>query len=570
VLLFSATGAFCAQSLLVCFPIFHHISRSGNWNGQNRTAWSACQPVLSVAESRAATIKKTDKRPFSTGFLSANEQEVRAMTLRLFNTLTGQIDLVTPADGEALRMYECGPTVYDYGHIGNFRTFLQVDVLRRFLKLTGTKVRHVMNITDVDDKIIRNAAEAGISIGAYTARFEQAFFEDLETLRVERPDVMARATEHIPKMVELVQKLAAAGAAYQAEDGSWYFRLVAFPEYGKLSKKDLSGMEDGARVDLDEYEKDSARDFAMWKAAKPGETSWDTAIGRGRPGWHIECSAMAMEYLGESFDLHAGGEDLIFPHHENEIAQSESVTHKMFARHWMHVRFLLVDGRKMSKSEGNFYTLRDLLLKGYKASAIRLALISVPYRHQYNFTFEGLAEATSAVERLRTFRQRLIEGGFAPGENPTLQAAAGKAQEEYRSALANDLNTAEARAPIFELLRAANTAMDQGELKAGDRDAILVVLKDFDAVFDVLEDGDAEATRRALEWAEQEGRLSEVAPELVARQGLTDAAIEALVSERSLAKKQRNFARADAIRNELAEKGVVLEDSKDGVRWKRK
>jgi cysteinyl-tRNA synthetase len=492
------------------------------------------------------------------------------MTLRLFNTLTGEVDAVTPADGETLRMYACGPTVYDYGHIGNFRTFLQVDVLRRFLKLTGMKLRHVMNITDVDDRILNNAVAEGISIGEYSGRYERAFFEDMDALRVERPEVMARATEHIPKMVELVEKLAKAGAAYQAEDGSWYFRLAAFPEYGKLSKKDLSGMEDGARVDLDEYEKDSARDFALWKAAKPGEASWDTAIGRGRPGWHLECSAMAMEYLGESFDLHAGGEDLIFPHHENEIAQSESVTHKQFARHWMHVRFLLVDGRKMSKSEGNFYTLRDLLLRGYKASAIRLALISVPYRHQFNFTFEGLAEATSAVERLRTFKQRLVEGVFAAGENEALQAAAEKALEEYRAALGNDLNTAEARAPIFDLIRAANTAMDQGELKAGDRDAILAVLKDFDAVFDVLEDGDAEATRRALEWAEQEGRLSEAAPELLARQGLTDAAIEALVSERSLAKKQRNFARADEIRKELAEKGVVIEDSKDGVRWKRK
>jgi len=492
------------------------------------------------------------------------------MTLRLFNTLTGEVDLLAPADGVALRMYACGPTVYDYGHIGNFRTFLQVDVLRRFLRLTGIKVRHVMNITDVDDKIIRNAAAAGVSIGEYTAGFEQAFFEDLEALRVERPEMMARATEHIPRMVELIQKLAAAGAAYQTEDGSWYFRLAAFPEYGKLSKKDLSGMEDGARVDLDEYEKDSARDFALWKAAKPGETSWDTAIGRGRPGWHIECSTMAMEYLGESFDLHAGGEDLIFPHHENEIAQSESVTHKTFARHWMHVRFLLVDGRKMSKSEGNFYTLRDLLLKGYKASAIRLALISVPYRHQFNFTFDGLIEATSAIERLRTFKQRLIAGSFAAGENPALQAAAQKAQAEYIAALANDLNTAEARAPIFDLLRAANTTMDQGEFKAGDCDAILAVLASFDAVFDVLEDRDAEATRRALEWAEQAGRLSEVAPDLLARQGLTDEAIDALVAERTLAKRQRNFARADAIRNELAEKGVVLEDSKDGVRWKRK
>jgi cysteinyl-tRNA synthetase len=492
------------------------------------------------------------------------------MTLRLFNTLSGQLDDLVPADGKALRMYACGPTVYDYGHIGNFRTFLQVDVLRRFLKLTGIAVRHVMNITDVDDKIIRNATAAGLPIGEYTARFEKAFFEDLESLQVERPEIIARATEHIPRMVELVQKLAAAGAAYQTEDGSWYFRLAAFPEYGKLSKKDLGGMEDGARVDLDEYEKDSARDFALWKAAKPGETSWDTAIGRGRPGWHIECSAMAMEFLGESFDLHAGGEDLMFPHHENEIAQSESVTHKPFARHWMHVRFLLVDGRKMSKSEGNFYTLRDLLLKGYKASAIRLALISVPYRHQLNFTFDSLADATNAIDRLRTFHQRLTTGSFAEGANPALQAAAQKAQADYLAAFSNDLNTAEARAPIFDLIRTANTAMDQGQLLTADRDAILAVLASFDAVFCVIEDRDAEPTRRALEWAEQAGRMAEVAPELLTRQGLTDEAIDALVAERTLAKKQRNFARADQIRNELAEKGIVIEDSKDGVRWKRK
>ena len=492
------------------------------------------------------------------------------MPLRLYNTLSGTVDELSPQAGQPLSMYACGPTVYDYGHIGNFRTFLQVDVLRRTLKLLGVPVRHVMNITDVDDKIIRNAAAAGIPIDKYTDRFEKAFFEDLDSLRVERPEIIARATEHIPKMVALIQKLAAAGAAYQTEDGSWYFRLASFPDYGKLSKKDLSGMEDGARVDLDEYEKDSARDFALWKAAKPGETSWDTPIGRGRPGWHIECSAMAMEYLGESFDLHAGGEDLMFPHHENEIAQSESVTHKPFARHWMHVRFLLVDGRKMSKSEGNFYTLRDLLLKGYKASAIRLALISVPYRHQLNFTFDGLIEATNAIERLRTFHRRLTAGTFAAGENAALQAAASKAQAEYVEALSNDLNTAEARAPIFDLIRAANTALDQGQLLAGDRVAILAVLASFDQEFDVIEDRDAEPTRRALAWAEKAGRMGEVAPELLARQGLTDEAIDALVAERTLAKKQRNFGRADQIRNELAAKGIVIEDSKDGVRWKRK
>jgi len=492
------------------------------------------------------------------------------MTLRLFNTLSGQVDELVPADREALRMYACGPTVYDYGHIGNFRTFLQIDVLRRFLKLTGVKVRHVMNITDVDDKIIRNAASAGIPIGEYTPKYVEAFFEDLDALRVERPEQIARATEHIPQMVTLIEKLAASGAAYKTEDGSWYFRLSAFPEYGKLSKKDLSGMEDGARVDVDEYEKDSARDFALWKATKPGETSWDTAIGQGRPGWHIECSAMAMNYLGDSFDLHAGGEDLMFPHHENEIAQSESVTHKPFARHWMHVRFLLVDGKKMSKSEGNFYTLRDLLLKGYKASAIRLALISVPYRHQLNFTFDSLIEASAAIDRLRTFHERVVKGTFAAGENEDIQLAVKTARVEYMEALGNDLNTAEARAPIFDLLRVSNTAIDQGKFLAGDREAVLKVLRDFDAVFDVMEDRDAEPTRRAVEWAESAGRQADVAPELLARQGLTDEAIEALVAERTQAKKHRNFARADQIRKELAEKGILIEDSKEGVRWKRK
>jgi cysteinyl-tRNA synthetase len=329
-------------------------------------------------------------------------------------------------------------------------------------------------------------------------------------------------------------------------------------------------MEDGARVDVDEYEKDSARDFALWKAAKPGETSWETAIGQGRPGWHIECSAMAMEYLGESFDLHCGGEDLMFPHHENEIAQSETATHKPFARHWMHVRFLLVDGRKMSKSEGNFYTPRDLLLKGYKASAIRLALISVPYRRPFNFTFDSLTDATNAIDRLRTFQARLKAGKFAAGESKEMQEAAAEARIKYDNALGNDLNTAEALAAIFELARAANTAMDQGQFFASDRDAILPVLRDFDAVFDVIEDRDAEPARRAMAWAEQAGRMGDVAPELKAAQSLGDEAIEALVAERTTAKQARNFARADEIRKELAEKGVVLEDSKDGVRWKRK
>jgi cysteinyl-tRNA synthetase len=499
------------------------------------------------------------------------------MTFRLYNTLSGQLDELAPADGNELRMYACGPTVYDYGHIGNFRTFLQVDVLRRFLHLRAVRVRHVMNITDVDDKIIRNAAAAGVPIAEYTPLYEQAFLDDLDALRIERPEILARATEHIPQMVTLVERLAAVGAAYQTGDGggSWYFRLAAFPEYGKLSKKDLDGITDGARVDVDEYEKDSARDFALWKAAKPGETSWETAIGTGRPGWHLECSAMAMKYLGESFDLHAGGEDLMFPHHENEIAQSESVTCKPLARHWMHVRFLLVDGRKMSKSEGNFYTLRDLLLKGYKASAIRLALISVPYRHQLNFTFEGLTEATNAIDRLRTFVARLRKATLGEGETPALQAAAEKAEAAYLAALENDLNTAEARAPIFDLVRTVNSALDQlstgaASVLAGDRARVMAVLEKFDAVFAVIADHDAEPTKAALAWAEEHGLLDKVAPELLERQGLTDEAVDALIAERNLARKQRNFKRSDEIRDELAAKGIVIEDAKDGVRWKRK
>ena len=492
------------------------------------------------------------------------------MPLELFNTLSGNVEPLFAADGEALRFYCCGPTVYDYGHIGNFRTFLHVDVLRRAIKLHGMGVRHVMNVTDVDDKIIRNAGAAGKPIGEYSAKFEQAFFDDMKALGCETPEAIARATENIPEMVTLIERLAAQDIAYQTEDGSWYFRIKRFAEYGKLSKKDLDGIEDGARIDSDEYEKDSARDFALWKSAKPGETSWETAIGNGRPGWHIECSAMALKYLGESFDLHAGGEDLMFPHHENEIAQSESATHTQFARHWMHVRFLLVDGRKMSKSEGNFYTLRDLLLKGWKASAIRLALISVPYRHQLNFTFDGLTEATAAIDRLRTFHRRLTGLALDPGQTEAMQKAAAQARQQYYAAMQNDLNTAEARAPIFDLVRTANTAIDQRQIRAEDREAILAVMASFDAVFEVLTDRDAEATKAALAWAERTGRMGEVAPELVASQTLTDEAIDALVAERTLAKKQRDFARADQIRSQLAEVGVVIEDSREGVRWKRK
>jgi cysteinyl-tRNA synthetase len=494
--------------------------------------------------------------------------------MELFNTLSGRVETLSPSDGRTFRMYACGPTVYDFGHIGNFRTFLHVDILRRTLKQLGFQIRHVMNITDVDDKIIRNAARANVDINAFSKKFEDAFFEDMAALNVETPEVIPHATDNIPEMVALIQNLAAQDIAYQAEDGSWYFRIARFPGYGKLSKKDLEGIEDGARIDSDEYEKDHARDFALWKAVKTApdgtrEHAWETPLGAGRPGWHIECSAMAEKYLGDSFDLHAGGEDLMFPHHENEIAQSESATHKPFALHWMHVRFLLVEGRKMSKSEGNFYTLRDLLLKGHRASAIRFLLISVPYRHQLNFTFDGLTESTHAVDRLRTFAARMA-GTFPEGNNEELAAATAKALAEYDRALANDLNTAEARAAIFDLVRAGNTHADLGTLYADNAREILDVLHRFDQVFAILQDRDAEITRSALDWAERVGRLDEASPELRKSLALTDAQIDQLVAERTQAKKTRNFARADAIRNDLLAKGILLEDSKDGVRWKRK
>jgi cysteinyl-tRNA synthetase len=491
-------------------------------------------------------------------------------TIQLFNTLSNTVEVLEPIDGETLRIYVCGPTVYDYGHIGNFRTFLQLDILRRFLKQEGRKLLQVMNITDVDDKIIRNATAAHLSIEKYTEKYERAFFQDLDALGCERPEIIARATENIEQMVALIERLAAKDLAYQAPDGSWYFRIAGFPEYGKLSKKDFSAISDGARVDLDEYDKDSARDFALWKAAKPGEKRWDTRLGSGRPGWHIECSAMALRYLGESFDLHAGGEDLMFPHHENEIAQSESATGKTLAYHWMHVRFLLVDGRKMSKSEGNFFTLRDLLLKGYKASAIRFLLLSVPYRTPLNFTTEGLTESASAVDRVRTFYQRIRDGGWPAGQNLELEALAAKAQQHFSAALADDLNTSEARAAIFDLVRAGNVAADAGKMYSGNVTAILEALRRFDEVFAILEDRDAEIARGALKWAQEEGRGGEAAPELLAAYSLSDQQIDALLVEREQARRTRNFARADSIRKELAALGIVIEDSKDGARWKRK
>jgi len=494
------------------------------------------------------------------------------MPLRLYNTMSGKVEEFRVLADNEVRMYACGPTVYDYGHIGNFRTFVAVDILRRYLRQSGFKLRHVMNITDVDDKIIRNSAQAGVSVKQYTAKFEKAFLEDAAALNIEQP-ILVRATDHIEEMAQFIAKLEKAGYAYRAEDGSYYFRIAKFPGYGKLSKKDFAGMEDGARVDVDEYEKDSARDFALWKAPKPGEASWETSIGPGRPGWHIECSVMSMGELGESFDLHAGGEDLIFPHHENEIAQSESLTGKPFAHFWFHSRFLLVEGEKMSKSLGNFFTLRDLVLKGHKPSSIRFLLASVPYRNQLNFTFDGLKQAAVSVERLRNFQQRLLSGQLPAGTDPVIANLAQETLQRMQAGMDDDLNTAQAQAAIFDMVRKANVAIDAGQLGKDDAVSLLQVLEQFEELFAVLKDEDAPKIKSIVEWARAEGRGGEIDKDLleaISSQQISDADVQKKIADIEAARRSRDFKTSDAIRAELAAAGIAIEITKDGVRWKRK
>ena len=494
------------------------------------------------------------------------------MALRLYNTMSARVEEFHPLEDNQVRMYACGPTVYDYGHIGNFRTFVAVDLLYRFLVQSGYQVRYVMNITDVDDKIIRNASRAGVSVRDYTAKYVKAFLEDSATLNLREPKLV-RATDHIPEMAAFIARLQEKDIAYRAEDGSYYFRIARFPAYGKLSKKDFAGMEDGARVDVDEYEKDNARDFALWKAPKPGEASWETPIGPGRPGWHIECSVMSMEELGESFDLHAGGEDLIFPHHENEIAQSESLTGKQFAHFWFHARFLLVEGEKMSKSLGNFFTLRDLVLKGHRPSSIRYLLASVPYRNQLNFTFDGLQQAATSVDRLRNFRLRLSSGQFPAGTNEAMSTLAQETTRRMQAAFDEDLNTAQAQAAILKMVRAANVAFDAGEIRKDDVGPLLAALMKFDEIFAVLADDDLPKMQAILDWARSEGREKAISPqllELLSSGRLSDSEIDKKITEMEQARRARNFTASDAIRAELLAAGIIIEITKDGIRWRRK
>jgi cysteinyl-tRNA synthetase len=473
--------------------------------------------------------------------------------ISFYNTLTARQEEFLPLKPGKVGMYICGPTVYDYAHIGNYRTFVFGDILRRHIRQSGFDLTEVMNLTDVDDKTIRNSAAAGMSLGDYTQRYIDAFLEDCATLRLEKPERVVRATDHIQEMAHAIRLLEEKGFTYRS-DGSIYFRISQFPSYGKLSKIDMEGMRAGARVDQDEYEKADARDFVLWKAPKPGEPFWETEIGPGRPGWHIECSVMSAKYLGETFDIHAGGADLVFPHHENEIAQSEALTGKPFVRYWLHCEFLLVEGQKMSKSLGNFYTLRDLLGKGYSAESIRYLLASVPYRKQLNFTLDGLRGAATSIERLRNFHFRLTNTAFPDGVNEAIGSRAAAFPAAFRAAMDDDLNTAQAMGLLFELVREANTAIDAGEFRKGNVVGVLTCLDQWNGLFDVLP-----GTNQAGIAAGDGHRI-----------GLTDAQIDQMLKDREQARREKKFALSDQIRKELTEAGVLLEDTKEGTRWRRK
>ena len=465
--------------------------------------------------------------------------------LRIHNTLSGQIEEFRPLNEGEVRMYYCGPTVWDYGHIGNFRSAIAADVIRRYLKFKGYRVTQVMNLTDVDDRIITKAAEQNKTLDDYTAKYIEAFWEDFDSLGCQRPEVAPRATRHIKEMANLIDKLEKNDHAYRS-DGSIYYRITSFPEYGKLSKINFAGNIAGGsdRVDTDKYEKEDARDFALWKApANADEVSWDSVVGKGRPGWHIECSAMSMKYLGETFDLHVGGIDLVFPHHENEIAQSEGATGKQFVRYWFHFEHLKVEGETMSKSKGNYYTFRDVREKGFTAEGVRYFLLSVPFRKQLNFTFDALRGAEKTVAGLRYFRDRVSEAKCEPGSDSQIAAAIQAALRDFEAGMDDDLNTSVALAALHDLTREINTALARQSLRADNQQSVLAALARIDGVLNVI--GEAQTA-------------------------MLDDEIQKLIDDRQEARHRRDFKKADEIRDELLNRGIVLEDTKDGVRWKRK
>ena len=471
--------------------------------------------------------------------------------LRLFNTLSRQEEPFAPIRDNTVRMYACGLTVYNRGHIGNFRTYVCLDVLRRTLKyLCGYHVTHVVNYTDVDDKTIAGAQKAGMPLREYTDQWIRAFREDAAVLGIEEPEALPRATdqENLDAMCEMIHALERNGHTYN-RDGSVYFKIASLPTYGRLARLDHDGLHAGARVDVDEYSKDDARDFVLWKAAKPGEPSWEcNGTGPGRPGWHIECSAMALRLLGEApIDIHAGGVDLIFPHHENEIAQAEGATKQTFSRFWVHVEHLFVENEKMSKSVGNVYTVPDVVAKGYRPSALRYLLLSSHYRKQLNFTWTGVEQAEEALRRIVDFLAKL-EKTTGNSRNVEIEEAVTRARDGFRAALASDLNTAGGLAAIFELVRDGNSAIAAQRMSAADAGVVRQAIEEFDRVLGVI------ALRRA------EDEQTDVPVE----------EIERLIDERKTARQRRDFARADEIRNSLAERGILLEDNPSGTHWKKK
>jgi len=461
-----------------------------------------------------------------------------------------RVEEFQPLKPGEVRIYTCGPTVYGFAHIGNYRTYMFEDLLRRWLKYRGYTVTQVMNLTDVDDKTIRESRKEGIPLDDYTARYKKAFFEDLDTLGIERAEVYPAATEHIPEMVTLVQKLMDKGLAYRGSDGCIYYSIEKFPDYGKLSGKRIDKNIAGARIAHDEYEKDEAADFALWKAwdEGDGDVFWETELGKGRPGWHIECSAMSTKYLGETFDIHTGGEDNIFPHHENEIAQSEAANGVQFVRYWLHSAHLIVEGKKMSKSLGNFYTLRQLLDKGYNPLTIRYELISTHYRQQLNFTFEGLDAARNSINRLREFRA-MLDSIADEGDGSSAKILVTKARTDFEAALDDDLNISGALGAVFELVREANKLRDEGRLTASGAKVILAFLDSFHTVTGLLPE-----------------EIAETVPVLIDGKSIT---IEEAIALRAEARAAKDWPRADAVRDAIADAGYIIKDTPDGTIWRR-
>jgi cysteinyl-tRNA synthetase len=459
--------------------------------------------------------------------------------MKFFNTYSGVLEKFVPIEPMKVKLYTCGPTVYDYVHIGNLRAYLFEDILRRTLKYFGYEVTQVMNITDVDDKTIRESNAKGLSLGEYTEKYIDAFFEDIDKLRIERAEYYPRATDHIPEMVEIIKKIVSTGCTYE-KDGSIYFRITDFPGYGRLSKVDIDKTRTGLRVDLDEYEKDDVRDFVLWKSHKKGEPYWETEIGKGRPGWHIECSAMSMKYLGETFDIHTGGVDNIFPHHENEIVQSEVATGKKFVNYWLHNEHLIVNGRKMSKSLGNFYTLRDLLEKGYHPESIRFMLISVHYRKQINFTDETMEKAENTIRRIRDFYDRLEQTKISKKRSVELIEEVEKSKELFEKDIADDLNISGALGHFFDLMKKVNLKLESNEISLDEKTRALEFFHGAEKIFDVG----------------------------LKKKKMLEADMIKLIQEREAARKDRQFDRADEIRDKLLVNGIALEDTKEGTRWK--